>query len=88
VGFGHVGRVGRMRAADGAPAMGGDALAAVEDLDGGGGQECVDVFVQQRVRDGVVMPIEFDVVVGKASAGSGRSAGWSSRSKSSRRLAR
>ena len=46
VGFGHVGRVGRMRAADGAPAMGGDALAAMEDHDGGGGQARVDVFVR------------------------------------------
>ncbi len=59
----HVGRVGRVRAADGAPSMGRDALAAVEDLDGGRGQAGVDVFMNERVGDGVVMAVELDVVV-------------------------
>ena len=59
----HVGRVGRVGAADGAPWMGRDALAAVEDLDGGRGQARVDVLVQERVGDGVVMAVKLDVVV-------------------------
>src|SRR5213080_331965 len=61
--FGHVGRVGRVRAADGAPSMGRDALAAVEDLDGGRGQAGVDVFMNERVGDGVVMAVKLEVVV-------------------------
>src|SRR5205823_2713667 len=43
--------------------MRGDALAAVEDLDGGRGQARVDVFVDERVGDGVVMAVELDVIV-------------------------
>ena len=43
--------------------MGGDALAAVEDLDGGRGQARVDVLVHERVGDGVVVAVELDVVV-------------------------
>src|SRR5712691_755191 len=59
----HVGRVGGVLAADGAPPMGRDALAAVKDLDGRRGQARVDVLVQERVGDGVVMAVELDVVV-------------------------
>src|SRR2546426_7429610 len=59
----HMGGVGRVRAADGAPSMGRDALAAVEDLDGGRGQAGVDVFMNERVGDGVVMAVELEVVV-------------------------
>jgi hypothetical protein len=55
--------VGGVLAADDTPPMRGDALAAVEDLDGGGGQPRVDVFVDKRVGDGVVMAVEFDMVV-------------------------
>src|SRR5881397_1837353 len=58
-----MGRVGRVRAADDTPPMRGDALAAVEDLDGGRGQAGVDVFMNERVGDGVVMAVELDVVV-------------------------
>src|SRR5206468_2348169 len=43
--------------------MRGDALAAVEDLDGGRGQARVDVFVDERVGDGVVMAVALDVIV-------------------------
>ena len=43
--------------------MRGDALAAVEDLDGGRGQARVGVFVDERVGDGVVMAVELDVMV-------------------------
>src|SRR5712691_1693376 len=46
-----------------APPMGRDALAAVKDLDGRRGQARVDVLVQERVGDGVVMAVELDVVV-------------------------
>jgi hypothetical protein len=63
VGLRHVGGVGSVVAADGAPPMGRDALAAVEDLDGGRGQARVDVLVQERVGDGVVMAVELDVIV-------------------------
>src|SRR5712692_5335303 len=50
-------------AADGTPPMRGDALAAVEDLDGGRGQAGVDVFVDERVGDRVVVAVELDVIV-------------------------
>src|SRR5713226_6042163 len=43
--------------------MRGDALAAMEDLDGRRGQAGVDVCVDQRVGDGVVMAVELDVIV-------------------------
>jgi hypothetical protein len=43
--------------------MRGDALAAVEDLDGGRGQACVDVVVDERVGDRVVVAVELDVIV-------------------------
>src|SRR5437867_841874 len=59
----HVGRVGGVLPADDTPPMRGDALAAVEDLDGGRGQAGVDVFMNERVGDGVVMAVELDVVV-------------------------
>src|SRR5438552_1339302 len=42
---------------------GGHALAAMEDLDGGRGAARVDVLVQERMRDGVVVPVDVDVVV-------------------------
>jgi hypothetical protein len=63
VGLGHVGGIGGVVPADKTPPMRGDTLAAVEDLDGGGGQTRDDVFVDERVGDGVVMAVEFDVVV-------------------------
>src|SRR5439155_5881720 len=43
--------------------MGRDALAAVEDLDGGRGQAGVDVFMSEGVGDGVVMAVKLEVVV-------------------------
>jgi hypothetical protein len=39
------------------------APAAVEDLDGGRGRARVDVFVDERVGDGVVTAMELDVIV-------------------------
>src|SRR5207247_1368340 len=59
----HVGRVGGVLPADDTPPMRGDALAAVEDLDGGRGQAGVDVFMNERVGDGVVMAVKLEVVV-------------------------
>src|SRR5262245_53849096 len=63
VGLGHVSGVRGMTAAAGAPAMGGHPLTAVEDLDGGEGQAGVDLFVQERGGDGVVVAVDLDVVV-------------------------
>jgi hypothetical protein len=50
-GLGHVGRVGGVAAADMATEVGGDALAAM------------DVLVDERGGDGVVMPVQLDVIV-------------------------
>jgi hypothetical protein len=63
VGLGHVGGVRGVLAADDTPPMGGDALTTVEDLDGGRGLARVEVFVDERVGDRVVMAVELDVVV-------------------------
>src|SRR5262245_1204048 len=63
VGLGHVSGVGGVTAAEGASAMDGHPLTAVEDLDGGGGQAGVDLLVQERVGDGVVVAVDLDVVV-------------------------
>src|SRR5207245_3054349 len=63
VGLRHVGGIGGVLAADETPPMRGDALAAVEELDGGRGQARVDLFVNECVGDGVVMAVELDVVV-------------------------
>ena len=62
-GLRHVGGVGGVAATDDTARMRTDALAAMEDLDGGRGQAGVDVFVEERVGDGVVMAVELDVVV-------------------------
>src|SRR2546426_10128474 len=43
--------------------MRGDTLAAMEELDSGRRQARVDMFVNERVGDGVVMAVELDVVV-------------------------
>ena len=43
--------------------MGGDPLAAMEEFDGRGAEPRVDDFVDQSVGDGVVVTVEFDVVV-------------------------
>ena len=43
--------------------MAGDAAAAVEALDGTGGQPDVELATDQRVRDGVVVAVDLDVVV-------------------------
>src|SRR5207245_8273183 len=48
VGLRHVGGVGGVLAADDTPPMRGDALAAVEELDGGRGQTRVDLVVNER----------------------------------------
>jgi len=56
----HVGGIGRVVASDEAPPMGGEALAAVKDLDGGRAQAGVDMLVDERVGDGVVVAVEFD----------------------------
>jgi hypothetical protein len=59
----HVGGVGGVLASDEAPGMGGDALAAMKDFDGRRGQAGVDVLVHERGGDGVVMAVQFDVIV-------------------------
>ena len=43
--------------------MAGDAPAAVEAFDGAGGQSDVELASDQRVRDGVVVPVHLDVAV-------------------------
>ena len=59
----HVCGIGRMPPAAIVADVGGHALAAMEDLDGGRGAARVDEFVQERMRDGVVVPVDVDVVV-------------------------
>ena len=41
----------------------GDALAAMEALDGAGRQSDVELAADERVRDRVVVPVDLDVVV-------------------------
>ena len=43
--------------------MAGDAPSAVQALHGGGGQAHVELAPGQSVRDGVVVPVDLDVVV-------------------------
>ncbi len=59
----QMGGIGGVPAADRTPLMGGDALAAMEDFDGRRRQAGVDVFVDERVGDRVVMAVELDVIV-------------------------
>jgi hypothetical protein len=61
--LGHVGGVRGVPAADIGAAMRGDSLAAVKDLDGAHACAHVDGLVHERVRDGVVMAVQFDVIV-------------------------
>lgn len=63
MGLGHVGRVGGVAAAAMAADVGGDPLAAMEDLDGRGREARIDVLVDEGVGDGVVMPVQLDVIV-------------------------
>jgi hypothetical protein len=59
----HVGRVGRALPAPPAAAMGGNAAALEEDLDGGGGEADLDALVDELVRHAVVVGLHDDVVV-------------------------
>jgi len=61
--LGHVGGLRGVAAADIAAPMGGDPLAAMEDFDGAHAGAHVDGLVDEGVRDGVVMAVEFDVIV-------------------------
>ena len=61
--LGHVRGVRRMAAGRVVTGMRGDPLPLVETLDGRGGEPGVDDLVHERKRDGVVMPVELDVVV-------------------------
>src|SRR5437899_274603 len=63
MGLRHVSRLRGVRAPDVAAPMSGHALASVEELDRGRGHARVDVLVDERVGDGVVMPVQLDVVV-------------------------
>lgn len=63
VGLGHVGRQGRVAAPGGAARVGGHTLAAMERFDGGGADADLDDLVGQRVRDGVIVVLDLDVVV-------------------------
>ena len=61
--LGHVlGDGGMACGVAGAP-VGGDALAAVEELDGVSGVSGEELAPDQRVGDGVVVAVELDVVV-------------------------
>lgn len=59
----RVGGVRGVLAADIAAGMTAHALAPVEDLDGAHARAHVDDLVHERVRDGVVVPVQLDVVV-------------------------
>jgi len=61
--FGHVGGVGGVPAAEMAAGMGGHPLPAMEELDRRHGQAGIDEFVAEGVGDGVVVPVELDMVV-------------------------
>ena len=63
MGLGSMRIDGRMAADLGAAGMTGDALAAVEDLDGHGGVAHVELAVEQSIRNAVVVPFDFDVIV-------------------------
>ena len=43
--------------------MGGDALTFVEDLDRIGGDACLDLLAGKAIRNGIVMPLDLDVIV-------------------------
>src|SRR6202051_2766085 len=43
--------------------MSSDSIAAMEDLDGARADPCPHLLAQQRVRHGVIMPLDFDVVI-------------------------
>ena len=91
--LGHVLRHGGVTPPARGPDVTGDALAAVEALDGAGRQSDVELSSDQRVGDGVVVPVDLDVVVDVHAGGlplgedvgSGRSAGRSSCSNWDRR---
>src|SRR5262245_23311129 len=59
----HMGRIGRVPTAAIVADVRGHALAAMEDLDGGGGATGIDELVQELIGDGVVMAVDVDVVV-------------------------
>ena len=61
--FRHVGGVGGVATPAVTAHMGGAALAVMEDLDGARGEASVDMLVDERIRDGVVVPVQLDVVV-------------------------
>jgi hypothetical protein len=43
--------------------MDGDALAFVENLDAAGGQPRLDLSAGEAVRDGLIVGVDFDVIV-------------------------
>src|SRR5580658_8962056 len=59
----HVLWIGAMTAAAIATLMGGDALGAMEYLDGAAGDAQVDLGADQRVRHRVVEALDLDVIV-------------------------
>ena len=63
VGLRHVGRVGGVPARRVIAPMGGDALAAMEELDGRRADPRVHDFVDEGIGHGVVVAVELDVVV-------------------------
>ena len=63
MGLRHVGGIGGVAPAAIVAEVGGHALAALEDLDGGGGAAGIDEFVPELVRDRVVVAVDVDVVV-------------------------
>ena len=63
MGLGHVGAVGGVPAWRVIPQMGGDPLAAMVELDEGGADPGAHDFVDEPVRDGIVVAVDLDVGV-------------------------
>ncbi|MCS0463007.1 hypothetical protein K8R51_32100 [Rhizobium favelukesii] len=65
VGTGHVIWVGSMTRAAIAALMGGDALAAVKDLDGARRCPQIDLLANEGMGDGIKEAFELDVIIGR-----------------------
>ena len=63
MGLGHMGGYGRMLALEGRATMTTDPLAFMETFHTVGGEPHIDPLADQRIRDGIIMMIDFDMVI-------------------------